>query len=520
MGIINEIGEEKITEISQEIIGELNYNEWNYTTLGVDKVIETWSERKKNLFDILSKHPKFLPDKLMIQFDCKTERKLDTYIIGSFYENLCRKFNLRYTPNTRYCPHIFYLNIKEMTTPYITTNTADYLNTYFKCTHFREGQKTSRVVNKIYELLGKGCDSWFNKEFARFSDAITPKETARHMCLSIHPMDYLLMSNGNSWSSCHSIITDNGEEPGCHCSGTISYMLDETSMILYEVEEFDSSPQTLPKIIRQVVNFNGEILVTNRLYPQNMDSGANTIYEQLNEIVRKVLSECYLTKLDWIKEDTPRNHDREHFIYHKGTAYPDWVYMTQTQIWRTTGDELPDPINIGAYPICIECGREHDLNGSITCCSAAPNSNRWQCDCCGDYFDEDDVYWSDYENEYLCGDCSVWCEILDDYIREGREIYTDSHGDFVPQSEIDNGTYVICEECGAIVWYQDIETTKDGYKICIDCYEDDSITYECDCCGEVYMIDKTESYSVEDDEIYCEECYQSYCESLESQILA
>ena len=171
-------------------------------------------------------------------------------------------------------------------------------------------------------------------------------------------------------------------------------------------------------------------------------------------------------------------------------------------------------------PICIECGREHDLNGSITCCSAPPNSNRWQCDCCGEYFDEDDLYWSDYEDEYLCGDCSVWCEILDDYIREGREIYTDSHGDFVPQSEVDNGTYVVCEECGALVWYRDIETTKDGYKICIDCYEDDSITYACDYCGEIYMINKTELYSVEDDGTYCEECYQSYCESLESQILA
>ena len=330
MFIQDVVGEQVFANIESDIIKELEFNNWNFTSYGVSKMIDTWAERKEKLFEVVNKHPKFIKDKLMIQFDCTTERKTDNYAITNFYDSLCRMFNVKYSGISHWWT-TFYSTIKVMTNPYMTNGDAEFFNNYFKCTYFRKGQKTSRAVNKIYELLceekGKREDVWFNKAFASFSDAINPKEITRHMCLSIHPMDYLLMSNGNSWSSCHSICTDGGEEPGGYCSGAVSYMLDETSMILYEVEEFDESPQTLPKIIRQVICFDGEHLVLNRLYPQNFDRGADSIYSQLSEIIRALLNECFETKVTWIRED---DSDKQSKVFDNGTAYPDWLHVRHT----------------------------------------------------------------------------------------------------------------------------------------------------------------------------------------------
>ena len=47
------------------------------------------------------------------------------------------------------------------------------------------------------------------------------------------------------------------------------------------------------------------------------------------------------------------------------------------------------------------------------------------CECCGERFHEDDLYWSEAEGEQICADCGVYVEERDDTIREEYTIYNE-----------------------------------------------------------------------------------------------
>lgn len=128
------------------------------------------------------------------------------------------------------------------------------------------GQKTSRAVKKICTLIGITSNTYsdFEKRYAKYSDAINPLDVVRHTILSVNPVDYLLSSNGNSWSSCHTLDKNNPNGfSGCHCSGTMSYLLDGTTMVYYQVDkEYDGNDLEFePKIIRQLFHYKDGILV-------------------------------------------------------------------------------------------------------------------------------------------------------------------------------------------------------------------------------------------------------------------
>lgn len=53
----------------------------------------------------------------------------------------------------------------------------------------------------------------------------------------------------------------------------------------------------------------------------------------------------------------------------------------------------------------------------------------WECDCCGHIYysdDEDtspdDLYWSEYDDQYLCNDCRQYCSGLDQYINHNHTL--------------------------------------------------------------------------------------------------
>ena len=134
---------------------------------------------------------------------------------------------------------------------------AQKFNCYFPELKATKGQKISRIVNKLCKQLGFDKDKDYNREFAKFSDAINPLTIKRHTVLSCHPVDYLTMSFGNSWSSCHTIDKNNKRDMpnsyhGQYSAGTLSYMLDETSAVFYTVDaKYDGDKLELePKINR------------------------------------------------------------------------------------------------------------------------------------------------------------------------------------------------------------------------------------------------------------------------------
>lgn len=107
----------------------------------------------------------------------------------------------------------------------------------------RTGAKASRIINRLclkFHLdqieeeaeAGEPDNRYmrtvkpYNALFARLADALNPAHIEKTAVLSIHPCDFLEMSNrDNTWSSCHCL------ERGSYHGGCQSYMGDAVSMI-------------------------------------------------------------------------------------------------------------------------------------------------------------------------------------------------------------------------------------------------------------------------------------------------
>lgn len=366
------------------------------------------------------------------------------------------------------------------------------------------GQKFSRIINKVCGLLGINKHPDYNREFAKYSDAINPLHIKRHTILSCHPVDYLTMSFGNSWASCHTIDKQNkrrrgGEHySGCYSGGTMSYMLDDSSFVFYTVDsKYDGDKYELQdKINRNMFHIGEDKLIQGRVYPQAMD-GEDGLYKQIREIVQKVIADCMDMPNMW--KNVKGTSECSRNIISNGVHYKDYLSFEYCNVSYLKGDTDEVNLNkiiVGHDPICPYCGEEHTNAECIECEDCYNDEKR--CAGCGDWHDPDDMWLID--GEYYCCDCCFYCE----YHNE-REI-----GDYV---DVNNYGYVCedaldycdefyqCERCGGWYWtessYDRHIVTEDGRHYCCgscahrDGYEKTSDdewypsdeVYRCETCG-------------------------------------
>ena len=239
----------------------------------------------------------------------------------------------------------------------------------------KQGQRLSRAINKILCSIGVDRAPNYNREFAKFSDAINPLQVKRHTVLSIHPVDYYTMSFGNSWSSCHTIDKENDRGidsdhnyRGCNSSGTESYMLDGTSFIFYTVRsEYDGNELELQdKINRCMFHYHDNRLLQGRVYPQSNDDEDGGLYKDIREIVQKVMADILDVPNMWTNKGG--TYACEDVVASYGTHYRDYGNFSNCNVSTLKDNRRHHAyIEIGHDPICPRCGREHDYTDNITC---------------------------------------------------------------------------------------------------------------------------------------------------------
>lgn len=228
------------------------------------------------------------------------------------------------------------------------------------------GAKFSRVINAVLraviEQAHLACPE-YEKCFAAFSDAIKNKSEKLKFVLSIHPADYMRMSFGNSWKSCHKL----GE--GCYQAGTLSYMLDTCSMVGYVVKtECKDEYWKEGKIFRQMFMYNGAEMLKSRLYPD---------YSVNDAIYGTAFADCVAKILD-----IPSDWERVNSVLttmsqgKNSSAYPDFTcscYNTWSLVnpkYRADCAFIAKTTPIGEPPMCPICGETHR------------NKSTCHCDCC------------------------------------------------------------------------------------------------------------------------------------------
>lgn len=348
---------------------------------------------------------------------------------------------------------------------------ADEVNKYFPEAKVVAGQKTSRIVNKFCTLYGINKHPDYNKKFAAFADAINPMLIKRHTVLSVHPIDYLLMSNGNSWHSCHAIDLD--AYSGEYSSGTMSYMLDPSTVEFYTVDKSQDSNhiELKEKLQRCMFHIGEDKVIQGRVYPQGND-GATKVYKNIREIVQKVIADCLDVPNLW--KNVKGTQICSEMIQTRGTHYPDYIYTNGCNVSFLTGEDDAKnrmPIIVGANPICIVCGYEHRDSHIYDDDCERKARGIYHCTECGCSIDEDEeeIYWID--GEPYCEDCVFYCDYHEEYEVEAREnVITLANGHMVCETGFEHGDYATCTHCGEAYNCDDTDeiATEDGNWFCCE----------------------------------------------------
>lgn len=419
------------------------------------------------------------------------------------------------------------------------------------------GQKISRIVGKFFKNYGfdkitdyhsethideqgvvhEGVkrDYGWNREYALYCDAINILDFKRWTIISVNPLDYLTMSFGHRWQSCHTIDKRNIRDVdsshvyhGMYCSGTMSYMLDSASVIMYTIDENYKGTEywKQDKFNRCMFHIGEDKIVQGRLYPDGRDGGDNSLSAQFRNIFQKVISECIEEPNMWklVKGTNKCSIITDSY----GTHYRDYLNYSDCSVSYLKRNGIgfnETKIKIGHNPICPNCGKEHEECQSLTCNDCPKMGN--VCHYCGDELDEYDyIIDEDTGHTYCCDDCAnsddvYYCENVSEWHSANvyRDYYTNDHfyatDDMVTiegrydtlyymdsdNAESDGWHYVENES----MWLNEDSSRNPHREEIIQCYE----------CGEWFMADTMREDMYGD--WYCEACAENNPEMFENE---
>lgn len=542
-GILPDNVKEKLVP---EIIKMLNsYNYDNASEHAITKILQEWAKNKGPIIALMMNLPTYVEGKYYCVFDDKIKREFEPNAIGDFVNWVYRtqyqllqltrdhlsvvdykKFvNNRYTYD--YLDGELYSLISSFNSLIegreVTQPLADALNNYNPDLKIVVGQKTGRALGKLFRFLGwdkmpkveettqhgTRMVSPFNQQYVKLCDALSPITLDVKVVLSANPIDYFLMSNGNSWASCHTIDKNNDKPDnysGCYSSGTVSYMLDGSSLVMYSVKnEATENLEFEPKVFRQMFHAGEGKIVQGRLYPQCNDYCSKDLYNQFRKIVQTAFAEMWKVTNDW--EVTG---EASRYIISNGTHYTDYTHYNTCTLSMHTEIGNDNDFTVGHRPICIDCGNEHYKEDWITCC----HSGDIECYCCGGRGSEDDMIWSEYNEAYLCDDCARYCEGCCTYYVYDQGTWI---GDYwYSYDYLDNSDEVFqCADCDEYHFFtdEDCVETENGY-ICENCAEYKGYIH-CYECGEwVAPCDVVEI----DGDCYCPGCADYYTSNEKDEV--
>ena len=482
-----------------------------YSRDGVEANLADWKDNKSGLIDLLRKHPNWVEEAHAIVLkDEMLPRPIDADQ-AMLYLNACIIYTNRHVKPGLHFPSIIFAS---------TTVTDDMVDQVqgnaFNITPgfldgIKVGMKTSRFLRSAFQRYGVNVDSKeFQEFFQPFADTIANvRKDAVNLILSVNPGDYLSSSYGTNWASCHIINPDvavtreGSHHSGCYKAGTLSYMNDESTAVLYSVPELPDDLSELPtlrKATRQMYHIDVERreFVQSRLYPYG---GTDWRHNAYLDVVKRVLAKCYAMPDSWdVVNDFPRTH-----FYTTGLHYKDYTDVSRNMIHTCTlhgANHCTSPVTIGNDAYCLECGDIIDNEAYIVCRQCG--GGQYRCDGCGDYFDdEDDLYYCEDTDDYRCSDCSWYCEDCDNTYSNEMD-YEYVNGVRVCEHCLYNSDYYVqCEECGEWMTTDDAWVTEDGYHLCHHCYQ--ACTQTCSHCENVfYNTDLTDTA----DGLLCDECVE------------
>ena len=309
---------------------------------------------------------------------------------------------------------------------------------------FINGMKISRIFGKIAELAGIPGYEEFRCQYSQLGNYKTKNET---LCLSIHPMDYMTMSDNNEdWESCMS-WAQNGE----YRVGTIEMMNSPYVIVAYLKSHYNLSwaGDWNSKKWRELYICSNNFVRSITGYPYKDEKLTKLVLEKIRELYIKLINNGGMIH-DFTNDPIIEIRPTESiYRVHTYNMYNDTCYHTGYGFGRL---ETNGMFNYSGPATCMLCGYEmNNIQTSQIACNNCIEEGEY-CDRCDRLIPHSEINYDEYDNIY-CSDCWTNCSTL-------------------------------CEECGCEIipndnreltiqvnYEEDKDTESWYFNLCFDCYD-------------------------------------------------
>lgn len=249
----------------------ITYSQPNLSNVEIDcgNLIDEWWENKKKYFDIMLDRKLIWesPNPVSVSYSPEMQESMFNQFISAAVSFLSKEGHTR--SEIDYWEDWMLSNSKSF-----FSNTVSSISGC-EDTDMKIGMKLIKAFKYFNEF--KDSEIRFLQDLA--SQVIQKTKVEGTLCISIHPLDYMTISENNmNWRSCHAL-------DGEYRAGNLSYMLDPSTVVCYIKSNSDTQLRSFPqgmlwnnKKWRVLLHFQKDfnIVYVNRQYPFSSD---DLIYE-------------------------------------------------------------------------------------------------------------------------------------------------------------------------------------------------------------------------------------------------
>lgn len=421
--------QEKITDYIAEYGDEYRSPK---NSVPLSHILRFWDSAKSDLFSLFG-------DKLILKYPITYAQPEEDIIqeciedpeLGTLLSGLKKAFR-SFDPTTDQYEYssLFYLNRLIPPKSSSANDLPYYVRYNGKKYKVSPNTKSIRILGKMArDTKDPGILDLYEKLRIVLSQHTNQKELHGNLCLSIHPLDYMTMSDNDSgWDSCMSWVNQGG-----YRAGTVEMMNSPYVVVAYVESEhkqatFAGSITWNNKKWRELFLVTPNLITEIKPYPYDNEFFTKETLRRLSTLQPEA---NFSDAFEMPVRKTFTYKDKELVFRPQATyMYNDFGLTASNKHWAIINENNLDSwqthINYSGAMNCMSCGEEIKYNTDYSnevFCAPCLGETTFTCDWCGRTVrnGNESSYW--IENHLLCEDC--WeNEVMYDPIK-GEDVFID-----------------------------------------------------------------------------------------------
>ena len=418
------------------------YSNSNTTCKNIDDVLRERADSKRTLYHTLG-------NKFIVEFPIEYSRPIDDIAADCWKETAySSKFHTflydlmsEFRCTTSGINTLFVHNIDNIDN--MATNSIDLdapILVQHKLTQktivIQPGAKYFRTLHHLVKECGGKYDNIFEEFRIRISQITNQRSLKGTMCISIHPMDFITMSdNSYGWDSCMKWVDDTGD----YRMGTVEMMNSPNVVCAYlkgnEPFNFgwnknDEFTTWNNKKWRELFVVTPELITEIKSYPYDNEEFTKAVMNTLLALSKENDGNEYDTEIYWSYSTPVNSHGTTlRFNTYENGMYNDFgCYRNHKGHLMHYNSKIMENITDNFYYItysgvktCMICGKcidDYDADPKEVVCEKHGYYTHGTCSCCGRRLVSDDMFYSDWTEQEYCEDCYSDNFIVDNIIDE------------------------------------------------------------------------------------------------------